>query len=327
MAQLVLVNLDLNGNQILNVVAQVLASDPGSPVEGQFWYNSTSKTLKFRTNTATIIVGRLDQTSAPTASVDLNSQKIINLLAPTAAGDAATKGYVDGVSQGLSWKSAVRVATTAAGTFATSFANGQTVDGIALVTGDRILIKNQAAPAANGLYTVNVSGAPTRATDADTAAEILQSAVFVEEGTVNADTAWVMSTNAPITLETTSLSFVQFGAGATYTPGTGIDITGTVVSLLNPVTIGLGGTGGASAAAAKTNLGFMTRFAASVGDGAATSYNVDHNLGTLDVEVMTYRVSDGVRVITDATVSTVNRVIVAFAVAPTANQYRVVVIG
>lgn len=129
----------------------------------------------------------------------------------------AVKTYTDNLKAGLSWKAAVRAATTAAGTLATSFENGDAIDGVTLATGDRILIKNQAAPAENGIYVVNASGAPTRATDADTAAEVLQATVFVEEGTTLADTQWTCTTNAPITLNTTALTWIQSNAGASYT--------------------------------------------------------------------------------------------------------------
>lgn len=113
------------------------------------------------------------------------------------------------------WKNSVRVATTAAGTLATSFENGDTVDGITLATGDRILIKNQAAGAENGIYTVNASGAPTRATDADASAEVTSGlSVHVSEGTTNADTNWILTTNDPITLDSTALTFTQLsGSG------------------------------------------------------------------------------------------------------------------
>lgn len=126
----------------------------------------------------------------------------------------ATQAAIDAAIAGLSWKESVRVATTAAGTLASDFENGDTVDGVALATGDRILIKNQAAGAENGIYTVNASGAPTRATDADSADDILQASVYVQAGTTNADTQWVLTTNAPITLDTTALTFTQLAAGA-----------------------------------------------------------------------------------------------------------------
>lgn len=105
----------------------------------------------------------------------------------------------------------VRVATTVAGILSTSFENGDTVDGVVLATGDRILIKNQAAGADNGIYTVNASGAPTRATDYNTSARVLANTlVVVSEGTANVDSLWQLTTNAPITLGTTALVFSPF---------------------------------------------------------------------------------------------------------------------
>lgn len=126
---------------------------------------------------------------------------------------AAVKTYVDAKVAGLSWKQAVRVATTAAGTLATSFENGDAVDGVTLATGDRILVKNQASGAENGIYVVAASGAPTRATDADSGAELVNATVFVSEGTTNADTQWTCTTNAPITVGVTSLAFAQLTSG------------------------------------------------------------------------------------------------------------------
>lgn len=127
--------------------------------------------------------------------------------------DVASKSYVDGLVQGLSWKTAVRVATTVAGTLASSFENGDTVDGVVLATGNRILIKNQAAPAENGIYVVAASGAPARATDADAGAELVNATCYVSEGSTNADTQWTCTTNATITLGSTSLTFVQLATG------------------------------------------------------------------------------------------------------------------
>lgn len=107
------------------------------------------------------------------------------------------------------WKEPVRVATTVAGTLASSFANGQSVDGVTLATGDRILVKNQAAGAENGIYTVNASGAPTRAYDMDVATEVLGTFVFVVAGTANAGTFWHCTNTATPTLGTTVLTFAQ----------------------------------------------------------------------------------------------------------------------
>jgi len=150
---------------------------------------------------------------------------------PSAALGAATKQYVDNLATGLSWKQAVRAATTANGTLATAFENGDVIDGVTLVTGDRILLKNQTTQTENGIYTVNVSGAPTRATDADTGPEILGLAVFVLDGTVNGDTQWTNSNNSAITVGSTNITFAQISGSGTYTNGTGISLTGNVFSL------------------------------------------------------------------------------------------------
>lgn len=153
---------------------------------------------------------RLDQMTAPNTDLSINSHKLTNLTDPSSAQDAATKAYVDGLVAGLNWKASVRVASTAAVTLASDVENGDTIDGVTLATGDRVLLKNQASGAENGIYIVAASGAPSRATDADSAAEVLQMAVFVQAGTANADTGWVCTTNAPITLNTTALTFAQF---------------------------------------------------------------------------------------------------------------------
>jgi hypothetical protein len=118
------------------------------------------------------------------------------------------------VVSGISWKAPVRVATTGAGTLASSFENGDTVDGVVLATGNRILLKDQASGAENGIYTVNASGAPTRATDFDTGAEALGGAVIVTEGTANADKVFICTTNGPITIGSTSLAFAGLSAAS-----------------------------------------------------------------------------------------------------------------
>jgi hypothetical protein len=159
---------------------------------------------------------RLDELAVPTADVSLNTHKITNLAAPTGANDAARKADVDAAVAGLDWKASVRAATTANGTLATAFSNGQVIDGVTLVTGDRVLLKNQTTGSENGLYTVNASGTPTRAADADAAGEVTGGlTVFVEEGTTQHDTQWVLTNDGVITLGTTALVFSQFGVGLT----------------------------------------------------------------------------------------------------------------
>lgn len=125
-----------------------------------------------------------------------------------------TKTEVDSLLALRSWKDPVVVATTANGTLATAYANGQTVDGVVLATGDRILLKDQSSGADNGIYIVAASGAPTRASDFDATAEVYGSAIQVKKGTSNADTVWMCTTDNP-TIGSTSLSFAQIGASLT----------------------------------------------------------------------------------------------------------------
>lgn len=146
---------------------------------------------------------------------------------PSADADVATKSYVDAQRSGLDIKQSVRVATTEALTLASDFENGDTVDGVTLATGDRILIKNQGTGSENGIYTVNASGAPTRATDADSNTEVTPGMfTFVEEGTTNADSGWVLTTNGSITLGSTALSFAQFSGAGQVVAGAGLTKTG-----------------------------------------------------------------------------------------------------
>jgi hypothetical protein len=173
-----------------------------------------------------------DGSVAFTADQPLGGFKLTGLGTPSVSTDAATKGYVDGVSQGLDTKASVRVATTAAATLASSFENGDSVDGVTLATGDRILIKDQATGSENGIYTVNASGAPTRATDADSNAEVNPGMfVFIEAGTANQDTGWVL-TNDSVVLGTTNLTFSQFSSAGTILAGAGLLKTGNTIDLV-----------------------------------------------------------------------------------------------
>lgn len=142
----------------------------------------------------------------------LKIAKIEVTSSPTEASHAVRKDYVDALVNNLDWKASVRVATTGNGTLASAFDNGSSVDGVTLATGNRILIKNQGTGSENGIYTVNASGAPTRATDFDADAEVTGGAlVAVEEGTANADKTFQLTTNNPITVGSTSLVFAEFG--------------------------------------------------------------------------------------------------------------------
>jgi len=163
---------------------------------------------------------------ALTGNLNANSNRIVNLAAPVDPNDAARKADVEIAALGLSVKSAVRVATVAAlpdntrtGNVLTADDDGAlpSIDGVSLSVGNRLLVKDEATGANNGIYTVTDLGdgsnpfVLTRATDADESSEVVPNIfMFVSEGTTLADTGWVLNTNAPITLNTTALSFTQF---------------------------------------------------------------------------------------------------------------------
>jgi hypothetical protein len=333
---------------------------------------------------AQVRTSRLDQMAAPTAAVSMNSQRVTGVADPTAAQDAATKNYVDNLATGLDVKASVRLASTANVTATYTAAGGtsgrgqftaapNTLDGVALVAGNRILLKNQTTAAQNGIYVVTTLGTGAngvwdRATDFDNDAEVTSGAfTFVEQGT-QAASGWVLATANPITIGGgvgTALSFSQFSGGGSYLAGNGLQLVGSTFSAVGTanrvsvsgsgididaayvgqtsittlgtvatgtwsattIAVNKGGTGSTTAAGAKTALGFMGRFAVDVGDGAATSVTVTHNLNSLDVIVALFEKTSGLEVYANVTHATVNTVTLAFSTAPAATSLRCVVIG
>jgi hypothetical protein len=185
---------------------------------------SASDVIGFDTQVRT---NRLDQMAAPTNSVSLNSQKITSLATPTADSDAATKAYVDAARSGLDVKQSVRVATTANITLSGT----QTIDGVSLVVGDRVLVKDQNTASQNGIYDV-ASGSWSRSSDSDSSTEVTAGMfTFVTEGSTNADSGWVLTTNDTITLGSTNLAFAQFSGAGQITAGSGLSKSGNTIDI------------------------------------------------------------------------------------------------
>ncbi len=162
-----------------------------------------------------------------TGNVAVNSSRITGLAEPVDAQDAATKGYVDARAAGLDPKESVRVATTAPITLS----NTQTIDGVALSVGDRVLVKDQVASADNGVYVV-ASGTWTRATDFDAPSELTGGVFFfVEEGTVSADSGWVINSASVGTVGVDDITFVQFSGAGQIVAGDGLSKSGNTLTV------------------------------------------------------------------------------------------------
>jgi hypothetical protein len=170
----------------------------------------------------------LSALAAPLTTVEMDGWRLVNLGEPVNSSDSATKFYVDAMVAGLSWKQPVRVATTAN---LAALSGLLTIDGVTVAVNDRILVKDQTAQSANGVYMAG-TGLWGRSPDTNTAAELLNCAVLVSEGTVNADTGWVGTANAPITLGTTALPFVQFSGSGSVVAGAGMTQSGSILNVI-----------------------------------------------------------------------------------------------
>ena len=207
--------------------------------------------------TFTAAAGNNNVNLVPTGTgiVDVGGKRVGNAADPTQATDLATKAYVDGLSNGLDVKASVVAASTAALTVTYSNGTGGVgatltnagtqaafvLDSIALAQGDRVLIKDQAAPLQNGVYTVTTVGTIstnwvlTRATDFDNSpgTEVSPGTFFfVEQGTTQADNGYVISTNTAITIGTTAITFSQFSGAGQITAGAGLTKSGNTIDVV-----------------------------------------------------------------------------------------------
>jgi len=319
-------------------------------------------TLPDLSGTVILTTNKVTDLTAPTSSFSMNNQKITSLATPTDSSDAATKGYVDGVAEGLHVHEAARVYVGTNINLSNALEAGDVIDGVTLIAGDRVLVNGQTTQSENGIYVVQSSGAAVRALDFNTAAEVDSGDfIFISSGTTYGATGWVQ-TLKPATIGTDPISFTQFSGAGTYLAGDGLDLAGSTFSVdITPVSAqpslkweddaiqvklntsdglevtasgvginnGTGLTFSAGALTLDTASGYGVRkYAASVGNGSLTSISLTHNFGTRDVTVHIYdNSSPYAQLEADVEHTDSNNVTVKFAVAPTTNQYRVVIVG
>lgn len=299
----------------------------------------------------------LGSTTSLGANLDAGTYKITNLGVPTDSTDAATKAYVDAVSEGLHIHEAAAVYVSSNINITTGLEVGDIIDTVTLTSGMRVLVNGQSTQSENGIYVVQPTGAALRASDFDTALEVASGDfIFVSLGDVYGNTGWVQ-TLSPATIGTDAISFTQFSGAGTYAAGLGLDLDGTVFSVkLDSDSLSVSGSGlkanlninggldNDSGLFVNTGEGLtisnnqvvidavngygVRKYATSIGDALATSYTVTHNFGTKDVTVQVYdNASPYAQVETDVEHTTGNAVTIKFASAPTSNQYRIVVVG
>jgi hypothetical protein len=354
---------DFVKNEIRNVVLHKVSGAPGTPVEGQFWYDTAAQHLKYE-NASTVVdphdrathtgsqtastisdfntavrTNRLDQMATPTASVAMGTQKFTGLAAGSGSGDSveyaqmntAIAAAVATATSGLTWKTPVRAATTAnIATLAGGAPN--TVDGVTLVANDRVLVKNQSTGGQNGIYTVTTlgtgaNGTWTRATDADTAGELEGGVlVAVDEGTTLGNTVW-MNTVDVVTLGTTAQVWTQFGAGSTYTASLGVQLVGADFR----ANLGAGLTLSGNTIVPDYTAGnvFKNKVAVGFVGTTGTDVTINHALGLANKDDYLCEVVEvGVgRVLCGEVSVDTNNITLSFATTPTASQYRYKILG
>lgn len=267
----------------------------------------------------------LSALAVPLADISLNNNKITNLATPTNPTDAANKGYVDAAVEGLTWKAAANLFATS--DVALTGASGTlTIDsyGPLINTDDgyRIVLAGQTTDTEDGIYVYNDDGSNytlTRAADGSTYQELIGATIYILEGTTKTGTSWTQSNHYLTSFA--GQTWVQLAGPGVFTAGNGIDISSNVISAVADagIVVGAGGIG------IDTSV-VVQKYAANVGDTSNTSYTVTHNLGTRDVVVSVYdNSSPYAEVVCDVQHTSTTAVTVLFSVAPSTNQYRVVV--
>lgn len=280
---------------------------------------------------STVTGYKVSDFAAADKDINANGHKVTNLANGSADDDAVNfkqlkdvESIAAAAASGISIKAPVRA--VAASNIAL---NGiQTIDGVSISAGDRVLVANNTVSTENGIY-LAATGGWTRATDSDESTELAPGTlVSVISGTANSGTLWGLSSpgNSTITPGTTAHTWIQILAstGEVVTAGNGISKTGTTIAVKLATNSGL--TVGASGLAVDgTKL--PKKFSAVVPTGSA-SPSVTHSLNTEDVTVTVREVSTGEQVLVPWTsAGTPNAIQLKFGTAPTSNQYRVTVVG
>lgn len=357
MSRKFLTNVDLANNALQNALAHPLSSDPTGLSSGQsglIWFNSTTGKLMFwdgssaidataRANhtgtqlaatisdlATTVQAYRLDQFAAATSPITVANG--------TTSGHAVNKSQLDAVAAAAAAGTTIKAAVRAVATGNLTLSGTQTVDGVSLVAGDRVLAAGQTTASENGIYVV-ASGAWSRASDMDATGEVTPGTmVGVTEGSTNGDKLWWVTSDSAITVGTTAMTWQQVpgsSGSTTYTGTYPVQVSGTTISLLT----GSGLTTSANnlvvdSTVARKVTGIVPATTSGMFSVSGAAVTVNHALNNSAPRV-TVRYGSvpgsgnttGALVEVDEVASDANNVVLTFPAAPSANQYVITVTG
>jgi hypothetical protein len=270
----------------------------------------------------TVYTARLDQLAVPTSNVSLNSVRIISLADPINAQDAVSKNYADALITTGNNKGTARLAATGNVVLASP---GAAFDSVTAAIGDVILLPAQTTASQNGPYIFNGAASPlTRALNSDISAEVRSGLfIFVSEGILNGSNGFTLTTPAPIVLDTTALTITQTSGAGQILAGTGLTKTGNSID----AGAGLGITVLADSITVDTTI-VTRKYSQTIGDGTSTTITVTHNLNNLAPDYsLALIASPYTKALTTVAYPTANTTTFTFALPPSANQYRVTLLG
>jgi hypothetical protein len=357
---------DFLGFSILNAYLHPVSADPTGLTtgdKGRVWFNTTNNKLMVWNGTAAIDLldravqtgnqtastisdlatvvkaYRLDEFAVPTADLNINSRKITSVADGTSAQDVVTKAQLDALASSLSSGSVLKGAVEVAATANVNLASpGATVDGVTLANGDIFLATAQTTGTQNGPYVFNgAATAATRATNWDTTAEAVLGSYWIVKRGTNADTFAMMTNDTAITLGTTTPAFVFRGAaGATYSGGAGIGLSGTIFT----VAAGVGLIQDADGLSADTALlvrkkgGAIPATTSGIFAVSGANVTINHALANLAPDVTVTAGSTPVSGYTantpvemDWSVTDLNNILLVLPAAPAAGNWNVTVMG
>jgi hypothetical protein len=200
------------------------------------------------TSTARTNLGLGTIATQAASNVAITGGTITGMPSPSSGTDVTTKTYVDDLVAGLKTRIITRVATTANINLSTDLENGDTLDGITLVTGNKILVKDQTNQTQNGIYIVPASGAASRDPDFDTVAELAGQLVIVQEGSTNADKIYLCTTDNSGSIGSVNITFSQVQPSFTGTVtsvavadagSSEISVSGSPITTSGTITLGV----------------------------------------------------------------------------------------